>query len=243
MDCPSIQVFAAMQDRYWWFVGRRRVIQSVLERHLSGRSLSILDWGCGPGGSADLLSRFGEVLGVDASEEALRYCREAGFTNVRLASSLPELPPDLRFDLITDFDVLEHIREDEAFLVQMRTRLVPGGHALITVPAYRFLWSELDDAVGHVRRYTRGELVGKLRRAGFEVLKASYFITLLAPPFILIRLLERLKRRTGPPELKIPALPRPINDLLIGLVSAEAWLLRYLDLPFGTSIIALARKR
>ena len=158
MEAQSIKEYEQLEKYYWWFVGRRRIIERVLEKHFSSRKLNILDWGCGPGGNFKFLSKHGDVVSVDASDEAITACKEKGIDNVVKANELNEFNPDTRFDLVTNFDVLEHISEDEQFLRDVKKLLKPDGHILLTVPAYQFLWSELDRVLGHKRRYTRKEI-------------------------------------------------------------------------------------
>ena len=243
MEAESLQTHARLEGYYWWFVGRRRVIEKILQKYFFGKYFQILDWGCGTGGNFALLSKFGQVLGVDSSDEALRFSRERGFTNLVKAGTLEEFPDQRRFDLLTCFDVLEHISDDTGFLRDSRNLLKPGGHILITVPAYQFLWSELDMVASHVRRYTKPELIRKLQTVGFVSIKASYFISILFLPIITYRFLGKLTGRAKTPRFSYIEFPKPINWLYTKLVELEAWALGFFDLPFGTSIILLARKK
>lgn len=242
MDSQAIKIYGDLERYYWWFLGRRRVIEKILSYFFKDAHLQIFDWGCGPGGNFLFLQKFGEVLGADASDEALESCRRQGITNIVKAVRLEEFSDSKKFDLITNFDVLEHLQDDEAFLREARRLLLPGGFILVTVPAYKFLWSELDDAVGHVRRYGRTELKEKFRRQGYEVLKVSYFMTFLSLPMIVYRLFGRLTGRTKKPKFSYVKFPRPINWLFTQVVYFEARLLKYINFPFGTSIILLAKK-
>ena len=242
MDAESIQSYAALEKYYWWFVGRRRVIRNVLNNHLGGRSLKILDWGCGPGGNFAMLESFGEVLGVDASTESLEQCRAKGIHNVRQANTLDEFDGGSSYDLFTTFDVLEHIDEDEQFLNDIQQTLLPGGHVLVTVPAYQFLWSQLDALLGHVRRYSRQELVNKFNQNGYQVIQASYFNSFLAIPFIVCRMIQNKFGKAATLDELAPDVPRPLNWFFTQLIYLEASMLRFVNLPFGTSIVVLARK-
>lgn len=243
MDADSIQDYAKLENSYWWFVGRRKVIANVLKKYFSDRQqLRILDWGCGPGGNFSMLSEYGQVLGVDASDEALKVCRAKGITNLIKAGTLQEFHTTEKFDLVTNFDVLEHIHEDEEFLKALQGLLKPDGYILVTVPAYQFLWSELDKTLGHVRRYTRGELCLKFERSGYEVIKASYFIFFLGVPFIVFRFLQKFRQAKSLNSLAVD-FPFWVNKIFTWLIYFEAVLMRYINLPFGTSIMVLARKQ
>lgn len=243
MEAESIQTYAKLEKYYWWFVGRRKVIETILQKYFKDRQdLVILDWGCGPGGNYGFLSQYGEVFGVDASEEALRFANEQGYQNLVKAETLKEFNPPGKFDLVTNFDVLEHIREDERFLQDLRQVLVPGGYVLVTVPAFQFLWSNLDQILGHVRRYSRAKLVQKFERNGYQVIMASYFVFFLALPFILYRAFQELTGRNRTLAETAPELPPFLNSFLAKLMYLDARLIKHLNLPFGTSLILLARK-
>jgi hypothetical protein len=119
--------------------------------------------------------------------------------------------------------------------------LRPGGLLLATVPAYPFLWSSHDVALGHRRRYRRAEFRERVSAAGFEITLCSYLMGSILPVAIAVRLAERLWRREGPAQSGYFTLPRPLNDLLAHLVGLGGHLVRFMVLPFGLSIVALAR--
>lgn len=244
MEAQSIQEYERLEKYYWWFVGRRNIIARVLNKYFSGKQLRILDWGCGPGGNFKLLEQYGQVLGVDASDESVSACRRKGITAVLKAEDLSEFRPNTAYDLITNFDVLEHISDDVGFLRGVRELLTPGGHMMVTVPAYQFLWGRLDEVVGHKRRYTRKEIVRKFNQCGFSVVMASYFNFFISPAFVAYRMIEKLKRNTkrslSGSVVEFPAL---VNWLFAKIVFLEALLIPHINLPFGTSIIVLAKKQ
>ena len=242
MDIDSINTHATIEDSYWWFVGRRKVISYLAGRYLIGNKRKILDWGCGAGGNFKMLSQFGEVLGVDSSSEAIAFCKKRLFTNVLELQTIDQLQTDVKFDLLANFDVLEHIEDDERFLRDTHKVLKPGGFILVTVPAYMFLWSQLDEVLGHVRRYSRSELVRKFEKCGFTIIRASYFIAILSPIFILVRLLQKTIPSKNTLDDMVIRLPKPVNQFFVWLISIEAQLVRWINLPFGTSIILLARR-
>jgi len=242
MDSQSIATHAAVEENYWWFVGRRAVIRRLASRYFPTDDRRILDWGCGAGGNYNLLTKFGSVLGVDSSEVSIEFCRSRNITSVQKISSIDDLHVPEQFDLLTNFDVLEHLEDDEYFLRGAHRVLKPGGYVLITVPAYMFLWSQLDDILGHVRRYSRRQLIKKVEKCGFTVLRASYFITILSPLFILVRLVQRRNKKAAKLEDLVVPLPAPINRIFSLLVALEAVLIRWVNLPFGTSIILLGKR-
>jgi len=227
---------------YWWFVGRRRLVMRLLEPCLKPGSGWLLDAGCGTGALlTELQQRARHVVGLDLEPLALRYARQRGeFALVQ--ARLEALPfRSNTFDAITALDVLEHLPDDRPALRELRRVLKPDGVLIITVPAYRFLWSKHDIALHHYRRYTARELRARLHEAGFEVRKLSYAVSLLFVPILLFRWLDRL-RRTPPAATLVPVGKR-LNRWLIQLQDWESRLLQRVNLPFGVSLVAVACKK
>ena len=243
MESQTIKEYEQLEKNYWWFVGRRKIIERILRTYFSERKLSILDWGCGPGANFAVLGEFGHVLGVDASNESVAACQRKGI-HVEKAAMLDEFRSSEKFDLVTNLDVLEHIQEDEEFIADLKKFLVPQGYVLVTVPAYKFLWSSHDDINQHKRRYTKKELTRKFEHAGYQIIKASYFMFFVSPAFILHRFIQKFtKPKTSDFQQSFIKLPELISRLLIGIVSLESFIIPYVSLPFGTSILVLAKKQ
>ncbi len=234
-----------MEESYWWHVGRRYLIERTLQRRFGPRGrLAICDVGCGTGRNMQLLERFGDVVGVEPEGPGLAICRRRGLGPERVvAGSATQIPyPDASFDLVTAFDVLEHVDDDHEALTEIRRVLRPHGHLLLTVPAYRFLWSVHDESLGHRRRYVASEVHSKLNNAGFVVVRRSYAISLPLPAIMGFRIAQGLLpslARGGASYVEVP--PR-LNALLVQALKVEARLLAGIDLPAGASIFALARR-
>jgi len=236
--------FDRLEDTHWWFSGRRAVVREVLLRKLPRRSgLEVLDVGCGTGGMLVMLRELGSVSGIDTSEAALRHARERLGPAVPLsAGALPDgLPAGQSYDLVTAFDVIEHIPDAPAALRAIRGALRPGGALACTVPAYQFLWSRHDDLNHHQRRYTRALLARHLEEGGFRMAWSSYFNTLLFPPIAAVRLARKLVPERGEAAASdLKETPGPLNKVLEALFSAERLVVPRAPLPFGVSLIALA---
>jgi SAM-dependent methyltransferase len=235
--------YAEIQDRHWWFVGRRRLIGEVLAAGLpaAANGRRVLDIGCGTGTMLGELRRFGDVHGVDAEPAAVEYCHSHGEGQVQLASGVEVPHPDDAFDLVTLLDVIEHVDDDQTLLAEARRVLRPGGSLFVTVPAYNWMWGAQDEIAHHKRRYTRPQLRDSLSRAGFAVGRASYFNTLLFPPIAAIRLVRRALPK--PKELESDFHynePGPLNTALTWTFDRESAIVRRWNLPFGVSILALA---
>jgi SAM-dependent methyltransferase len=236
--------YAEVQDRHWWFVGRRRLIGAVLDAALpsverNGRR--ILDVGCGTGTMLTELRRFGDVHGVDTEAAAVEFCHSRGESQVQLASGGGLPHPDDSFDVVTLLDVIEHVDDDQTLLAEARRVIAPGGSLFVTVPAYRWMWGAQDEIAHHKRRYTRAQLRDSLTRAGFRVERASYFNTILFPPIAAIRLVRRVLPE--PAELQSDFHynePGRLNTALTRVFARESAIVSKHDLPFGVSILALA---
>jgi SAM-dependent methyltransferase len=234
-----------IEDRHWWFVGRREVFLRVLDAHLppsDGSSRRILEVGCGTGTMLGHLARYGAAEGVDASPEAVRFCRERGIDRVTEADGVPLPFEDASFDLVTALDVIEHVEGDGELLAELRRITKPGGTLLVSVPAFRFLWGPQDEISHHKRRYTAPELRTRLTGAGWSIRRLTYFNTLLFPPIAAVRV---LRRDSGDKPLRSDfemTKPGPANELLARVFASEAGVVARRDLPFGVSILGLAAR-
>lgn len=244
MQQHTYSIMYEVEGAHWWFVGRRKIIGSFVERicrDIGKRRPRILDIGCGTGANLHMLSEFGVAEGVDVSAEALDFCRARGLAGVRqgAAESLPY--EDASFDLVTGLDVVEHLDDDLAGLTEMRRVLRPGGYALLFVPAFMFLWGVQDDISHHRRRYTLPELKRAAEKAGLTVSRATYANVTFFVPILLGRLLMRLTgfRPASENNLTVGAL----NGLLGRIFGAESSILRHANLPFGVSAICVARRK
>ena len=251
MQHHTYAIMRRVEESHWWFVGRREIIRSFLKRIVrdletaaghprKDAALNILDVGCGTGANLEMLSEFGKAEGVDVSAEALSFCQARGLQNVKLGAAEALPYEDNSFDLVTGLDVVEHLDDDLAGLKEMRRVLRGGGRTLLFVPAFMFLWGVQDDISNHRRRYTLKDLKRVVRGAGFEVERATYVNISFFAPILLGRL---FMRATGlRPESENNITIGFLNGLMGKLLSAERGPLRYLNFPFGVSIICVARR-
>ncbi len=231
-----------LEDRHWWFTGRRRIVAGVIQRLELPAQAQILDAGCGTGGNLPMLAGFGELTGAEFDAEAAALARARGVCDVVRAGLPNEMPfTATQFQLITLLDVLEHIDDDRASLQALANLLAPGGHLLVTVPAFPFLWGPHDESHHHKRRYRAAGLRARIMEAGLDVQWLSYYNSSLFPAVAAVRLLHKLlPAGEAGNELALP--PAPMNALLENLFAAERHLLGRVSLPFGVSLIAMARK-
>jgi len=230
-----------LEDHYWWFVGRRRLALKLLRKYMPpSEKPTVLDLGCGTGAVACDLSKWARPVGIDMSDLALRFSHGRGLGELVRARGewLPVRGGSM--DAVIALDIFEHIDDDMAAFWESMRVLRPGGVLVLSVPAFRSLWGPHDVALMHFRRYRAGELAGKLREAGFEIRRLSYSVFFLFPVVVLVRLLEKASK--GPPQASLPKVPSWINRALAGLQDAEAGILSTASLPWGSSVIAVARK-
>lgn len=232
-----------LESFYWWFVARRDLLEWFVREIVKGFDHpKLLDVGCGTGINFSVLSKCGETFSSDASEEALKFSKSRGTTGLVRSDleSLPFVPST--FDVVTALDVLEHVDNDLAAMDELLRVTQKGGVLVITVPAYGFLWSEHDEALHHRRRYAASELRNKLTNAGFEVERITYYITFLFFPILFMRFAQSLSKKSIHAKTSHVILPGWLNSLLIGILALERVLLRWMNFPFGVSLVCLARK-
>jgi len=235
------QLFRLGQS-HWWFVGTRNILFSSVRNHSFGGK-PILDVGCGSGLMMKRLARTGTVFGIDKDEGALTHCRNIGLSGL-CRSDAESLPfKSDTFGLIVASDLLEHCDNDRAVLNELHRVIISGGTLLISVPAYKALWSTHDIALHHKRRYSKRELLQIVQETGFVVKRASFFNTLLFVPAALKRLLFDRPGK-GQPEQSIKYYENLslLNQVLLAILRIEKWALNFISLPFGLSILLLVSK-
>lgn len=242
MNINMYRMFFEIQKKHWWFVSKKGIVIDVIARYLKKRpNTKVLDIGCGSGLMLNALERVGKTFGMDMSDDAINFSKEIFSGNVEKGLLPDQIPyEESFFDLIVALDVIEHIDQDVDSLKSIRSLLTADGKAVITVPAYMFLWSAFDDLNEHKRRYTRTELNTKLVLAGFTVEKISYFNTLLFPLVFVVRMLNNVLKRNGASDVDMPNWL--LNFVLNKIFAFEKYLLRFMNLPFGVSILAVVQK-
>jgi len=241
MERIIYQKTANHEEKHWWFVGRRLIVEHMLSTLPLQPQANICEIGCGTGGNLELLSRYGQVFGLEMDDEARQFALQRGISPI-LPGSLPyDIPfADILFDLIMMMDVLEHVEEDEKSLIEVGKKLQNGGFIFITVPAYQFMWSKHDDLHHHKRRYTKTLLKKKILVAGYNILSMTYFNTLLFPIIAGIRLFKKYSNSETEDDLAMP--PIFLNTILTNIFASERHLLPIFPLPFGVSLLAVAQK-
>lgn len=241
MERAAYERMRDIQVGHWWFQARRRIIEACLQSLDLPRDARILEVGCGPGGNLELLKRFGAVEAIEPDAESRAYASEAAAVPVhegRLPDGLSITPAS--YDLVAAFDVIEHVDEDQASLTALARLLKPGGYLVATVPAHPWMWSAHDARHHHKRRYTRRAFAALVAPAGLDLVKLSYFNTLLFPLIAGIRIAKTALKIDGAEDDRLPS--PAVNRLLGGVMGAERHALRRAALPFGVSLLAIARR-
>lgn len=234
----AYELMAELEDDYWWYRARRRILCSLITR-LVARGSEVIDFGAGTGGTASVLTQSGyQVVAADLSETALEACRIRGLQTVDLKR---ERLREQSADCVLAGDVLEHASDDLALLISLRRALRARGVLIVTVPAYEFLWSGEDYVSEHVRRYTRAGLKHQLRLAGFNRIWCSYFNTLLFPLIVSVTLTKRLLFPREMYRSDVVPLYRWQNEILFRLFALEGYMLKWIRFPAGASLIAVAK--
>jgi ubiquinone/menaquinone biosynthesis C-methylase UbiE len=248
VDQDFFAEYALIEDTHWWFRGRRRIFERVLAPlAATGTPMRILDIGFGTGAMLTFLSRYGAVLGMDMSAEAIRFARTR-CDRPMLQGSILQVPlRDGAVDMVTAFDIVEHVDDERGALAELARVCRPGGRLLMTVPAFQFLWGNQDVISHHRRRYTLGQLRAGVEAAGFRILTLTYFNALLFPIVAAVRLARRL--RGGSAGDDVPksdftmTKPGLMNDALTRVFAAEGRVLTRWRLPVGVSLLCLAERR
>ena len=257
MRSLNYDVMYSVEDEHWWFVGRRAIVFAQIDAALGLRAHrpfarsrcadesdppargQVLDIGCGTGANLAPLRRYGHVQAVDVSHRALAFCRRRGETHLFCASATALPFAGATFDLVTALDVIEHLDDDLQGLREIRRVLRAGAPAVLFVPAFQSLWGPNDDQSGHRRRYRLGALRARVEAAGLRVEHISYAnIAMFGPIWLGRKVLNRLGRHAqSENRINHPL----VNGLLGRLFASEAGWLRRHSLPFGVSIVCVAR--
>jgi SAM-dependent methyltransferase len=232
MENTFEEKYIKFSSEYWWFASRRRLLDILLKKYQCQGP--ILEGGCGSGENFSVLSKYGTVIGIDISEKLARYGQSLGRNIV--VGDITRLPfPDETFSTVVLLDVIEHIDDDNLAIKEAFRVLKPEGKIIVSVPAFRWLWSYHDTINGHQRRYSMKELRDLLERH-FDILFISYWnFTLFFPSSIQKKIFSNRDN--------LVPLPSFLNKALEYLSNIDNLLIKAgIKLPIGTSIIAVGAK-
>jgi ubiquinone/menaquinone biosynthesis C-methylase UbiE len=235
---------ARAERNHFWFHGFRRFVTPLLTEAAGGRpGLRILDCGCGTGNNLPMLRKYGRATGVDITFSGLVYARQHGERLLARASAMSLPFSDGSFDIVTSFDVIYAFDDTMAAMAlsEMQRVLTPGGHLVLNVAALPILRGDHSVLGGEVQRYTRRGLRGHLERAGFRLRRLTYTNASILPIVAGVRFAQRIRgHHESNSEMTVPI--APVNLALSAILAVEAAALRVVNMPLGSSLLALAEK-
>ncbi len=245
MDEKSFEDNYKFEHDYWWFLGRRKIVSVLVEKYFKGSKESlVLDAGCGTGMVLKDFERIAIPVGIDYSETALKYTKRRVKYNNLTRGDVCHLPfKSNTFNIVTILGVLynKDVRDDDEAVKETLRVLKKDGILIVDEAAYKSLQSRHNYEVGGVRRYNRKQLIQKIGKYDCKILKASYWNMLMLPIFYLIVKLEKsslAKEKCS----KLTRIPNILNNFLKTYLYFEAFLLYYINIPFGPSILVVAKK-
>ena len=241
MEVEEYARIAAAEDDHWWYRSTRALMAELLQPWL-GTDQRILDAGCGPGGNGAWLAQHGRVTGVDLAREALEFVRERRPATTPVLASAERLPfADAVFDVAVGITLLYTVRDDVAALGELARVLRTGGTVLLLEPAFESLRRAHDVTVHGLHRYRREELAGLAERAGLRLQRSTYAYSFLAPPAVLLAVLERHGSQSAD-DTGSDVERRALDRVFAPLARAERrWLARH-DVALGTSAVVVATR-
>mgnify|MGYP001597940282 FL=1 len=245
MEHDFYKSFFEIEKKHWLMRARRANILDVLKKYnkKQPKDIKILDFGCASGVFPGELAKLGyDVIGLDASPEAIELGHKEGIKNIALSSGTHIDLPDNHFDIALLLDVVEHLEDPSWALKEIERVVKPNGIVIITVPAFPFLWGVMDEVAHHFRRYTIPTLMGGVAGStDLSVVRKTYYNTFLFPPIALVRLFSRwfnIKGRESDFDLSNPFM----DKIFFRIISLERLFLRHVNFPFGVAILSVFRK-
>lgn len=221
-----------VEKDHWWFKSKRKLISEIIGN--IRKDSVILDIGCGTGYNFVYFKHLSDsMIGIDISKEALLFSKKYS-KNIALANSETIPFKDKSMDIVMALDLIEHVENDDSVVSEARRILKNNGTFILTVPAFNFLWSKHDEVFNHKRRYNKRQIEDLLARNGFKIEKITYWNFLLFPATLLYKFFSK--------NSNIKKTNKITNTILSSILSFDNFLVRYMNLPYGISLVSVARK-
>ena len=243
MEKDFYKTYFKIEENNWWFRVRRNLIFDLLRKYKVPKNGKIFDFGCGSGYLVSYLQKLGyDASGADASSQSIEFGLSKGIRNLSVAKDVEISHLEKDFDLILALDVIEHIEDDLRAIRGIERALKQRRIAIITVPAYQWMWGLQDEVAHHFRRYSMSGLVDTIKRSGnFEIIHKTYFNTFLFLPIVVVRILSKwfnIKKRESDFDIN----NRFLNGLFYFIFNLEIYFLKFFSFPFGVSILLVLKK-
>lgn len=247
MDKIYYEEYFELERNHWWFRARKEIINSLLKKNVTGNNNHVLNVGAATGETSTWLSNYGPVTSVEYEKDCCDFVKQKLNLDF-IPASITALPfPENKFELVTAFDVIEHVEDHYKAVAEMIRVCKPGGLVAVTVPAFEFMWSKHDDINHHQRRYRIRELKKLFEDHNGKIIFKSYFNTILFLPVALTRMLANLfpfivNRKGSGSDFSYSG-GSIFTFLFFRLMKSENfWLTKGISFPFGISLILLFRK-
>ncbi len=248
MDTKKYKRMFNLEDTYWWFLAKHKIVQSLISLYYgsSTKGVTALDLGCGTGAFLNRLDSMGiKAYGLDISKEAINFCiyrRRGELVQGNIEGEMPFR--DNTFHIVTGLDVIEHVDNYQNVIIEACRILKPNGLLVVTTPAFKFLWNQHDEVHHHKRRFVRKELKTAIEATGkLRILKLSYYNFFLFFIVCLFRIFKKTFCGIRGQSDDFLWVPPMINKFLFKIFGMESFFLKCVNLPFGVSIIAIAKKQ
>ena len=232
-----------IEENYWWFAAKRKILIDIVKRLTINPHGIILDVGCGTGIMVSALNKIRTAYGLDFSVDGIKFCRQRNLNRTALGNVMNLPFRDESFEVVTCFDLLEHFEDDLTAINELARVCKKGGFLITTVPAYQSLWSIHDISLHHKRRYSLSSYKKLFLEAKLNIIKISYYNTFLFPIIFVARKLRELFTRSK--EIKSDFyidIPPLFNRMFFHIFKSESKVLNFINLPFGLSILSISRK-
>lgn len=236
MDLKETDTLGDDISYHWYYSSKAKAMIRMLK---DVAPTSILDVGAGSG----FFSR--HLLTHTAAREAccvdINYKLDSDETEAGKAIRFRRLVDTIDSDLVLMMDVLEHVQDDVALLNEYVQKVPYGSRFLITVPAFSCLWSEHDEFLGHMRRYTLKQLETSVRDASLVVNHGAYYFGMVFPIAATLRLAQKIISDGNDPRSQLSRQHPVTNSILKTLCDLELHFMEYNKIA-GLTAFCMATK-